>query len=184
MSIILNISGRIFNVSKDTISKSQLFSGILADCVIDNEIIIHRSAKLFEHVYSYLLDDRYPYPKKYYSELDYYLVPYDMDSLYDPDKTWQTEYDKLNSKISKMENILNLTIDESIASKMKNLSHRCSYPMCYNQRRYPDGVCYEHRSYCCHQFYDEISLLSVKSCKNKSYRSGIYCENHFADYLL
>lgn len=52
--------------------KSQLFNTMLADY----------AAKLFEHVYSYLLDDKFPL--KYYSELDYYLVPYDIDSSYYP----------------------------------------------------------------------------------------------------
>lgn len=45
------------------------------DCdTISDEIMIYRSPMLFDHVYAYLLDDAYPYPKKYYAELDYYLI--------------------------------------------------------------------------------------------------------------
>jgi hypothetical protein len=85
MSIIVNISGKIFKVSQETIRRSQLFDTMMTDCDISGEIFIERSAQLFKHVYAFLLDPKYPYPKKYYSELDYYLVSYDYELLYDPD---------------------------------------------------------------------------------------------------
>jgi len=50
-------------------------------------------------VYAYLLDNKYPYPKKYYSELDYYLVPYDINLLYDPDRSLAIEIEKINKDI-------------------------------------------------------------------------------------
>uniref|UniRef100_A0A6C0C8N1 Potassium channel tetramerisation-type BTB domain-containing protein n=1 Tax=viral metagenome TaxID=1070528 RepID=A0A6C0C8N1_9ZZZZ len=186
MSIRINVSGRIFNVSKETICKSQLFNGMLADCTIDDEIVIDRSAKLFEHMYSYLLDNKYPYPKKYYSELDYYLVSYDINLLYDPDSKWKNECEKLNHKISKMEIVINLTIDSSIETKIKNLPKKCSFPMCYSNRRFPYGVCYAHHGLCCHRSNDpDFDARNGKHCcQNKPYRSGIYCEGHISDYLL
>jgi len=85
MAINLNVSGRKFEVQKDILCKSQLFNNMFTDCdTIMDEIVIYRSSKLFEHVYAYLLDDKYPYPKKYYAELDYYLIPYYGSSLSDP----------------------------------------------------------------------------------------------------
>jgi len=75
MAINLNVSGRKFEVQKDILCKSQLFNNMFTDCdTIMDEIVIYRSPKLFEHVYAYLSDDKYPYPRKYYGELDYYLL--------------------------------------------------------------------------------------------------------------
>lgn len=65
MSTTINVSGKIFKVSRDVICKSEMFCNISSDCVIDNEITIDRSSKLFKHVYAYLLDSKYPYPIKF-----------------------------------------------------------------------------------------------------------------------
>src|SRR5687767_5154507 len=75
MSIKLNVSGKIFLIEKETLCKSQLFDNMFKDCdTVSDEIMIYRSPMLFDHVYAYLLDDTYPYPKKYDAELDYYLI--------------------------------------------------------------------------------------------------------------
>ena len=40
------------------------------------------STKIFVHVLNFLRDPNYPYPQKYYSELDYYLIKYTYAHLY------------------------------------------------------------------------------------------------------
>lgn len=69
MSIVLNVSGNIFNESN---LYSPLFNNMINDSEIDNIVIIERSNSLFKHVY----------PAKYRSELDYYLVEYDIKKLH------------------------------------------------------------------------------------------------------
>jgi len=115
MSVILNVSGRQFEVSKEILSKSQLFNGLLTDCQIDRTITIDRSPKLFEHVLAYLVNDKYPYPRKYYSELDYYLVVYDIKKLYDP---VAIEIERMN------QNILHLTDQQNSMSREIYSLHR------------------------------------------------------------
>lgn len=92
MSITVNISGKMFKVSRETIRRSQLFDTMMTDCDISEEIFIERSAQLFKHVHAFLLD-----PKKYYSELDYYLISYDYELLYDFD-TKILEIKKISKK--------------------------------------------------------------------------------------
>jgi len=190
MSIVLNISGKIFKVSHDVISKSQLFDGMLADCVIEDEIIINRSPKLFKHVYAYLLDDKYPYPKKYYSELDYYLVPYDINLLYDPDrylldkmKMIEEEMINLRVNVSKSKNEVG-----SICEKVDSLyadhylykmpcedKSLCKYLDCHNECDFFNPTCHLHDQCCCHYSQNNDT---IEFCKKQPTTLGAYCDEH------
>jgi len=180
MSIILNVSGRIFKVSCDVICKSELFNGMLTDCNIDGEIMIDRSSKLFEHVYSYLLDDKYPYPKKYYSELDYYLVSYDIDLLYDPHKKCAEESRRINEEMSNMKNMMYIALDKIIELLSTDSDRKCRYFEC------DDGcvtyllTCDQHRDKCCYSEEDKNGYR--KFCKNGTHGTIIYCDKHIFNY--
>jgi len=178
MSITLNVSGKIFKVSRDILRKSELFNGLLTDCEIDNEIAIDRSAKLFKHVHAYLLDNDYPYPRKYYSELDYYLVPYDIDLLYDSTKKWKEEYD---GRIKKIENILEVVFYKT---PKEEPSGKCLFPDCVRDGTW-DGRCGYHRNDCCHRFEIDSQDDDEKNnwCDNETYGGGFYCEDHILDYI-
>jgi len=176
MSITLNVSGKIFKVSCDVICKSQLFNSILTDCIIDNETVINRSPKLFEHVYSYLLDDKYPYPKKYYSELDYYLVPYNMDELFDSNKLWIIEIEKMKNEISELKKNLAATfctIDDKIVTicDNTNIERKCSFPNCDRVCSFDSQTCNFHYCECCYQSPN-------KKCKNDVEYGRAYCMEH------
>jgi hypothetical protein len=178
MSVTLNISGKIFKVSREVISKSQLFDGMLTDCVIENEIVIDRSTKLFKHVYAFLLDDKYPYPRKYYSELDYYLVPYDIDLLYDPNKKCMKDY---NKRILKIENMLGVAFIKTVIEK--DSVDKCRFPNCNRTCTYY-GRCYLHKNDCCHHMKkDSQDDDEVEWCENEIYEDGAYCKDHISDYL-
>jgi len=169
-------------VSKDVISKSQLFNGMLEDCIIDDEIIIDRSPKLFEHVYSYLLDDKYPYPKKYYSELDYYLVPYDIDLLYDPHKKCADKSERIEEEISKMKNIIHMALDKIVELLPTDPNQTCRYVDCTRERGQYLLTCRWHHEQCCHLLEDEDDFGRQKNCENGTYGAMIYCDEHIFDH--
>uniref|UniRef100_A0A6C0C7V3 BTB domain-containing protein n=1 Tax=viral metagenome TaxID=1070528 RepID=A0A6C0C7V3_9ZZZZ len=182
MSIKLNVSGRIFLVQKDILCRSQLFTNMFADCdTIDDEIMIYRSSKLFEHVYAYLLDDKYPYPKKYYGELDYYLVSYKMQSLFDPitrlRSTIEDDKEEIKSSIVDVVDAINETkhcvknICSDVAVRDKQIDVECPVMGCTSRCMLP--VCDEHRGQCCHH-YDWDNYR----CPNPIDEHEIYCYCH------
>lgn len=92
MSVILDVSGKTYRVQRDILRKAPLFNNMFGDCnMVEDVIVIDRSPRLFDHIYALLLDSRYPYPKKYYSELDYYGITYDLEKLYDPYAPFQKD---------------------------------------------------------------------------------------------
>lgn len=99
----IDVSGHIFELSRDNLTKSELFQNVLTDCLIDNVITIKRSAKLFNYVHAYLVDPTFPYPRKYYKELDYYGIAYINENLYDPKANLLVEIESLKSKLVSLE---------------------------------------------------------------------------------
>jgi len=153
---------------------------MLTDCVVDSEIMIDRSAKLFEHVYAYLLDDRYPYPQKYYTELDYYLVPYDIDKLYDCNKLLLNEIKKdiaeLKDATVELKNNLT-TIRNEIDKSPRYGQKKCIYSGCNNNFIYGQLTCYKHDGSCCY-----YSCYYNKYCENDTYDRNAYCDDHMFDH--
>jgi len=184
MSITLNVSGKIFKVSRDVICKSQLFDGMLSDCIVDNEIIIDRSANLFKHVYAYLLDDKYPYPRKYYSELDYYLVPHDIDSLYVRDNFLMDKINQIDADMSKIKNNLLMMYDKVFELETDGLDEYrmadCKYPGCWVQCPERNLTCSNHKGKCCNFLRDDADNRVF--CKNDVECHRIYCEEHMFEY--
>jgi len=169
--IKLNVSGRKFKVPCDILSKSQLFAGLFSDCPTDGEITVARSPKLFEHVLAYLFDNKYPYPRKYYSELDYYLISYEKSSLYDANNEIKQELDVIKRNLASMYNKIDRQDDREYDVKCKhsncyNICMKRPKPMCrehtgrcrYVSERYNDG--WEH-IYCNEQI-DEYETLCAK----------------------
>uniref|UniRef100_A0A6C0C8W0 BTB domain-containing protein n=1 Tax=viral metagenome TaxID=1070528 RepID=A0A6C0C8W0_9ZZZZ len=184
MEINLNISGRTFKVQKDVLCRSQLFANMFADCdTIDDEIKIYRSSKLFEHVYAYLLDNKYPYPKKYYAELDYYLVNYATWKLFDPFESIMTElvHNIPNWINNKNEEIKNDIINQITSNTEKVESDiKCSVSYCNIRCMLP--ICEEHRGECCYYGYIDqngpIACWNRQKCENKISDTQIYCHDH------
>jgi hypothetical protein len=85
--IALVICGKKFIVEKQILCRSNFFKTMFEDCTDSKEVIINnRSPYIFKHVLGYLISDKYPYPKKYEDELKYYLIDYDINKLYDPNR--------------------------------------------------------------------------------------------------
>ncbi len=72
--IKINVSGTRYEIEEDILRMIPLFNGML-ECEHSNqEIYVPRSPILFDHVYRLAVDEKYKYPAKYTSELDYYGV--------------------------------------------------------------------------------------------------------------
>lgn len=78
----LNVGGRIFETTYDTLAPSGYFAARLkwndtiedSEPDSDNEIFVDRSYVIFEHVLGLLRDINYPYPEEHLSELDFYII--------------------------------------------------------------------------------------------------------------
>ncbi len=193
MSIKLNIGGKIFETFKPIISKSGYFQNLLEDCLDSSEIIfVNRSSKLFDHVLAYLIDDLHPYPKKYAYELDFYLIKYDTDKLYDNNHEIKSEINKIKSEIQWLEGkfsheiprlideINRMTKQLNKITMEKNVSIPREHNMCIRNNCYhvhlPDhDVCINHRGCCSKNLYDE------EYCDAGCAYSKTYCKFHADD---
>ncbi len=161
--INLNVCGIKFEVEKKILCKSEYFLNMFTDCNVDDNIInVNRSPNIFKHVLAYLIDDNYLYPKKYESELKYFLINYDAKKLYDPNSNLQQQCDKLeydldraNTIIDELQNIIINNDDyvkvmeeeiyEKIKKKYKKLIDlyipaTCKYKNCGNYVPYSGTI--------------------------------------------
>lgn len=66
MATILNVSGQIFEISKNNLMKIPYFHDMFELCGDTNKpIFVSRPAHIFKHVLALILDPLYPYPTKY-----------------------------------------------------------------------------------------------------------------------
>ena len=183
-TIIINVCGKIFKTDLETICKSNLFKNMIDDMgVPTEEIFINRSPKLFEHVLAYIIDENYPFPFKYRSELDYFLIDYDPDELYNPD----TEIKMIKSSIKNLEKKiddkdLHFCEYESIecvnCTERAIISLRCKHHMnnpecavgyCGIECNCDEKFCYEH--------FDN-DTCAVWLCTNHCPPDRKYCNEH------
>ncbi len=181
MNILLDVSGKIFEVNKDIICGSQLFKTMLNDYdLIEKKIVlvpirIDRSRKLFKHIYAYLIDREYPFPKKYYKELDYYLIEYDINKLYDSNtiilnkiSLLQNDICNLSCKINDIKNHIN--IPEEKACPYLGCSEMCLIK--------PKPTCSNHEGICCYYYQCWGRNYTNEYCYNKTDPGKAYCIDH------
>lgn len=173
--INLNVSGKKYEISREVLSRSQLFAGLLADCPHDNKIMIERSPKLFEHVLAYLFDNKYPYPMKYYPELDYYLISYEKSSLYDANDKIKQELDLIKRNLVSMYNKIDSQDD-------KEYDVKCEYSCCYETcMKRPKPMCPEHTGLCCHVSERYDGGWKHKICNKQIGEYETLCAKHLLD---
>jgi hypothetical protein len=80
MNIIkLNVGGRIFESTYDTLVKIPYFKNMFDGCdeeLFNDPIFVNRSSLVFEHVFALIIDPLHSYPKSYLYELDFYGIDY------------------------------------------------------------------------------------------------------------
>jgi hypothetical protein len=76
--IKLSLCGVIYSCSKETLMKCEYFKNLFEEySQIDfskEELYIERSPVIFKHILSLLIDEKYPFPEKYKTELKYFLI--------------------------------------------------------------------------------------------------------------
>jgi BTB/POZ domain/Hint-domain len=107
--IKLNVGGRLFETTKETLQNSEYFVSLLTRWNNDEEIkFIDRSGKVFEHVLLFLQEPSYNYPDKYLFELDFYGITYNTSS---PDNLLSDKLDDLSKKIDNLSD----KVDEKVS---------------------------------------------------------------------
>ncbi len=76
MSIVtVIVNNKCFDTTRETLSGSGYFRGIFELNPDESHITVHdRCDRLFSHVLNYLRDHEYPFPGKYYKEMEFYLI--------------------------------------------------------------------------------------------------------------
>ena len=112
MSIKINVGGQKFKTTIFTLKKINYFKYILEDTNYDNSqtIFVDRSGHIFKHVLALARNENYKYPLKYYDELDFYDVNYDINKLYDPSKDVKDDVAYLERYIGEIDRNVNYTI--------------------------------------------------------------------------
>jgi len=77
--ILLNVSGRTYETTYGILKKSNYFEKYFKDTPTFDKtqpIFINRSQNGFNHILSFLIDNRHEIPKKYLYEVDFYQIFY------------------------------------------------------------------------------------------------------------
>jgi hypothetical protein len=82
MNIIytLDVTGKYYHISNKILNKIPYLSKYINTEYDGKTIFVERSNIIFDHVLAYVIDERYPFPKEYYYELDFYGVNYGNNS--------------------------------------------------------------------------------------------------------
>lgn len=189
-SIKINVSGVIFETTRETILKINYLKYLLDDTNLDlNTTIpfINRPAHIFKHILALAQDDNYLYPIKYQNELDFYDITYDVGKLYDPVglgfNNTQTHIDKNICQLSKdMDNKINKLYD--VISGFQNFEHKeidsCNRENCDAKKDTENntrGYCYEHWQSCSF-YYSGMRRYCNKLTENKLHNGHYMCEDH------
>ena len=156
-TISVSVCGKIFEIDLEIIRRSALFANMIDDVGIpDKPIFISRSPKLFEHVLAFLIDENYPFPLKYQSELKYYLIEYDPAKLYDPESIVKRKLKNIKASIRNLEEKINdeksrtcvNCNDEPLTHSSRCKWHHkhpcCSFEGCYNDCENTERYCSYH----------------------------------------
>lgn len=93
--ITLNVSGTLFQTTRDTLNKSPFLEALIRDQDTSDDPkrvpFIDRDAKSFRHVLSLLRDPTYPFPSKLNHELQFYGLSFAQPRVLNP-KTFPEKY--------------------------------------------------------------------------------------------
>ena len=161
--------------------------GILNPITVD----IDRSPTLFEKVVAFVNDPLYPFPLKYYTELDFYDIVYKKDQLYDKDKVVMNEFIVLKDSNTILEkhmkdttirlnNIYNHIIERDVCDICKThynppYVNRCKCKRCLISGCNIDAVVKE---WYCNTHRPNGSYCVTKGCYCKRYDGMMYCIFH------
>jgi hypothetical protein len=141
-TITLDVGGQIFKTDHHTIIKIPYFKDMFDGCGnVPETIFVNRPGHTFKHVIAWMMDSKYPYPKKYAFELDFYGIIYDRTKLYvSQQEIMEKQYDimfgndqiidrqvKQQMEMAELKNILNSHSEVLNAIKPRKT---CTYTNC------------------------------------------------------
>ncbi len=85
--IQINVGSKIFKTTTQTLCRSGYFKKALENHDNEKTLYVDADEENFSHVLSYLRNPKYPFPRKYYYELDFYQIDYIMNDLYSEKST-------------------------------------------------------------------------------------------------
>lgn len=161
----VNMLGKIYHLKKEILMKIPYFVKRIKD--INNssvEIFVDRSPLLFEHVLSYVMDDKYPIDR--YSELEFYGITYNRY------KTTKTDLciakNSIEEQTDKIRSILSDMYDDitKIHTKLDDIKSVDSKKLCKVCDKYVDGedtiYCYDHGE--CTRCYNDANRWNNFLC--------------------
>ena len=183
----VKLIGKTYEINKDILVKIPIIKTMLKD-FSDNKskvISINRSSLLFDHVIAYVIDDTYPYPLKYFNELDYYDIIYDKSKLYDPHKNSNDKLELLSKNIIEINDLTVKIYD--LENKIENITintyndvtneHECNYFECSAMIVSPTFYCDNHKDL----FMTKCSYrnpIDKKLCPKDTDDKSKYCLDH------
>lgn len=174
----LNVSGREYNIKKSILIKIPYFNNMLETCN-DNEIIfVDRSNIVFDHVISFIIDEKHPYPVEYSYELDFYDVKYDITKLYDQNKLLLEKYNDLDKRLIKVQNS-SYNSHEKIINNGR-LIQKCEVKGCESEPLKSSFLCQKHND-------DNQCILNCRAdnrCKDLCDNNLSFCNNHTNKFTL
>lgn len=179
----IDVSGKIYKINREILMKIPYFCNMINDTKINEKyIFVQRSPKIFDDVLSYVIDVNYPFPKKYYSELDFYGIEY--NKLFDSNTEIMKELIIIKDDLSNKNTLLvkELTDIKEEIEFLKNANiinnvmisvilhsvsiPKCCFPNCKNETQNNKLSCKDH-----------IKLCIIKECKKEAIKYN-FCDFH------
>jgi len=168
--INVNVSGKIFYLKKSILSKIPFFNNMFNGCDIHDDIIYlnDHSSIIFEHIISFIVDEKYPFPYEFIYELDFFGIEYKERPFYKHNKEL---LDKLNINNNNIHIILSLMENgfKNIDMNMKSEQYTCNIKECSYEREFNSIRC---------KYHSKEKKCLIDNCKNKVTITTNYCENH------
>lgn len=160
----VNVGGRVFHTTKETLRQSEFFRNIFEDCESEMNLFVDRSPDNFHQVLEFLRDRHYRFPSHLDYELKYYLIPFSSKELYKAG-----DIEKINKSIDNRLDAIETQI-RSLAL-IGQQSTNCIYPKCNERGISPTMVCVKHAGQC-------LGQNTYGTCDRKCSLSVRYCTLH------
>jgi hypothetical protein len=167
----LHFADKIYHINNNILIKIPFFKNAIDGGVCESNLLkIDRSSKIFDHVYAYIIDEKYPYPYKYYTELDFYGITYDINNLYQPYTIMNNSINDLTTKIS----IINIQIDD-LKIQVNNLTKNTNSNNSNTELKLK-----KIENYTINTNKVKIEWCTITGCDRKT--SGFMCDHHNKKY--
>ena len=177
MSITLNVGGKKFETTHETLARIPVFKHMFEACTDESPtLFLDRSPHVFKHVLAFAQDPQYSYPIEYEYELKFYCVEYDKGTLHDKYGALSSKIDKLQSdnaglviEVNNLTNQIMYLMD--MVRELKNSdAPKCSYGTCSDEPT--------HDEYCEFHYKIVYNHCAVNGCTGYRRLHSSMCEYH------